>query len=72
MRDGTEYRFLDSPVARFLRDFLDEVVVVFGEFDRGEGGEDALRVRAFEPCDMEGWVPAPRSMDLDGWDEDWS
>lgn len=70
--DGTKYRFSDTPVARFLRDFLDEVVVVFGELDGTEGGEAALQVRAFEPCDMDGWVPAPRSMDFDDWDEDWS
>lgn len=57
-------------MAEFLRDFLDEVVVVACELERGEGGVPALKVCAFEPCGFEGRVPVPQPIEIDILEED--
>lgn len=69
-RDGSEYPVLNTPMAEFLRDFLDEVVVVTGSFASGEGEMAGLKIIGFNPCEEEARVPIPQSIEIEALEED--
>jgi hypothetical protein len=69
-RDGAEYPVLDTPMAEFLRDFLDEVVVVTASLATRDGEVAGLKVLAFEPLEDEAWVPIPQSIEMEAVEED--